>query len=549
MDDVIDLTDKMDDRGKLNWRAPSGKWVIIRFGHTTNGKMNESTSPESGVGLECDKMSRSALERYWAGYPATLLKLAGEHAGRTFNRIEIDSYEPGPQDWTPDMPAEFRQRREYDLLPWLPVLAKKEIGSKELRDRFKYDWNQTITDLFADNYYLYMDELARRTPGMELLIQPYGNPVDTQASSGGQSLLCAEFWTRPNWGWSSLLPVTSAAHTWGKPLVYGEGFTTWPLSAWQDDPYSLKPVGDRAFSEGINRLMLHAAAQNPWPDVKPGMTFGKWGVQFSPGQTWWNNAGPEWIAYLTRCQALLQRGLYVADICYLQEDSRKPNKRPAGWAEDSCGVRAFLDRMSVKDGRLVMPDGMSYRVLVLPNDWKMTVPVARKIRDLVKEGAYVIGRKPVMSPSLTGYLDCDAEVNRIGEEVWGACDGKSVKVNSYGKGKVFWGRSWEVVFNEMGIQSDVQFDGEQDIRWILTGWRTIAISISSPARRHNRSNSPSRSVLPGVCRNCGTLIQEQWSLPGIGSKMGIELMSCSTSIRTDRFLSCSARPPRNAARG
>jgi hypothetical protein len=463
---VIDLTDKMDSAGKLRWDAPAGKWIILRFGHTTAGKTNENTSPESGLGLECDKMSRSALEHYWAGYPSMLLNLAGRHAGKTFNRIEIDSYEPGPQNWTPDMLAEFKRYRGYDLLAWLPALANKKIGSEDLRQRFRHDWNLTISELFADNYYLYMDELARRTPGMKLLVQPYGNPVDTQASSGGQSLLCAEFWTRPDWGWNSVLPVTSAAHTLGKPLVYGEGFTTWPLSAWQDDPYSLKPVGDRAFSEGINRLMLHAAAQNPWPNAKPGMTFGKWGVQFSPGQTWWNNAGPKWIAYLTRCQALLQRGLCVKDLCYLQENSKRPNKRPKGWSGDSCGIRAFLTRLSVEDGKLLMPDGMSYRMLILPNTWKMSVEVARKLRALVKDGAIVIGPKPFESLGLTDYPACDSEVQKIGEEVWGDCNGKTIKENRYGKGIVFWGKSVEEVLNQVGIQPDVQIDGEYDIRWI-----------------------------------------------------------------------------------
>src|SRR5581483_6880623 len=271
-----------------------------------------------------------------------------------------------------------------------------------LTKRFQRDWNQTIADLFADNYYLFMDELARRTPGMRLLIQPYASDgaslgmFDTQTASSGQSLLSAEFWTRPNWGWGSIIPTASAAHTWGKPLLFGEAFTCWPLSAWQDDPHSLKPIGDRAFSEGVNAFMLHAAAQNPWPNAKPGMTFGKWGIQFTPGQTWWENAGKEWFAYLARCQSLLQRGLFVGDLCYLLE-RYKPNNRPSGYAGDSCGQRAFLTRMSVQDGKLMMPDGMSYRVLVLPETQSMTVPVARKIRELVKEGAVVVGPKPIES--------------------------------------------------------------------------------------------------------------------------------------------------------
>lgn len=465
VESVVDLTAKMEAGGELHWEAPAGKWIVLRFGHTTNGKTNEAQSPPSGAGLECDKMSRAAVEKYWSGYPAMLLDLAGNNAGTSFTRIEIDSYEAGPQDWTPAMFAEFKQRRGYDLLPWLPVLAKKTIGNEALRKRFQRDWSRTIADLFADNYYLFMDELARRTPGMNLLVQPYGGPFETPSASGGQSLLCAEFWTRPDWGWAHVPPTASAAHTLGKPLVFGEGFTCWPLSAWQDDPYSLKPVGDRAFSEGVNAVMLHAAAQNPWPDVRPGMTFGKWGTQFTPGQTWWSNAGTEWFAYLARCQALLQRGLFVGDICYLMEGN-KAKGRPAGYAGDGCGERAFLTRMSVQDKKLVMPDGMSYRVLALPESQSMTVPVARKIRQLVQDGAVVVGPKPVETPGLTDYPAAEAEVKKIGGEVWGNADGRTVLEHRYGKGRVFWGRSLPDVLKEMEVQPDVQFAGTPGLRWI-----------------------------------------------------------------------------------
>jgi hypothetical protein len=463
---VIDLTAKMNAQGELRWDAPAGPWIILRFGHTSNGRTNHEQSPRSGSGLECDKLSRAAVEKFWSGYPSQLLSLAGPHAGATFSRIEIDSYEAGPQDWTPSLPAEFRQRRGYDLLPWLPALAKKTLGDEALTKRFLHDWNETLTDLFADNYYLVMDELARRTPGMHLLVQPYGPPVDTHKSSGGESLLCAEFWTRPNWGWPSVLPVASAAHTLGKPLVFGEGFTCWPLSAWQDDPHSLKPIGDRAFSLGVNAVMLHAAAQNPWPAAKPGMSFGKWGTQFSPGQTWWDNAGTAWFAYLARSQALLQRGLFVADLCYLQGDNKTLTSRPPGFAADSLGERAFLTRTAVRDGRLVLPDGLSYGVLVLPDTRTMTLPVARKLRQLVHDGATVLGPKPTATPGLENFPASEIQLQQIAAEIWGDCDGQTVTEHRFGQGRVFWGKSPADVLAALQIQPDIQLPAGSDLRWI-----------------------------------------------------------------------------------
>ena len=296
---------------------PKGTWHIYRFGHTTNGRTNHGTAPAGGVGLECDKMSREAVLRYWEGYPTLLLNLAGDVTGTTFQRLEIDSYEAGGQEWTKRMPEEFQKRRGYDLIPWLPTLAGKTIESKEATQRVRRDWQETVTDLFAENYYGYMSQLAHEH-GLKLLVQPYGtgsskpfNPINTQKivrQVAADDPICAEFWAKPDWGWKDVPRVVSAARGAGHDVVWAEGFTCWPLHAWKDDPAALKAIADRAFCLGINRMMLHAAAQNPWPDVKPGMTFGIWGTWWSPGQTWWNDGAPKLFTYIARCQSLLQRG-------------------------------------------------------------------------------------------------------------------------------------------------------------------------------------------------------------------------------------------------
>ncbi len=319
------LTDAMSADGILETSLPEGMWRVYRFGHTTNGMTNHKNAPTGGVGLECDKMSREALEKYWTGYPAMLLDIAGHHAGKTFSRIEIDSYEAGGQDWTPLMVEEFDTRKGYGLLPYLPLLAGRHLTDPALEKKFKGDWEDCVRDLFAENYYGYMSELVHRVPGMTLLAQPYGtggsspfNPIHTDKIVNAldeDDIVCTEFWVRPNWGWKDIPRVTSAVHKQGRPIVFAEGFTCWPLHAWKDDPASLKAVADRSFCMGINSLMLHAGAQNPWTGHYPGMTFGKWGTQWTPGQTWWRSGGArELFTYMARCQALLQRGDYVDDF-------------------------------------------------------------------------------------------------------------------------------------------------------------------------------------------------------------------------------------------
>jgi hypothetical protein len=454
-DGILDLTGNLDKDGNLVWDAPEGAWSIIRFGHTTTGQMN-NPAPKSGKGLECDKMSREAAAAFWTGYPAQVLADAGPLAGKTLTRMLIDSYEAGRQDWTPRMRDEFKKRRGYDPVPWLLSQTNRVIVSAEISKRFKWDWDRTISELFIENYYGAMADLTHRHPGLEFVIEPYTGPFDTLSCGGRGDSLMSEFWQKPcPWGWSTLKPVSSSAHTWGKRIVGAEAFTGWPQSAWRQDPYALKATGDKAFCRGVNQLVLHTTAHQPWKNAAPGMTMGWWGTHFGRTQTWWDHGAAEWIAYLTRCQYLLQQGLFVGDLCYLEYGERAV-AIPQGYDGDTCAEEVLLQRIRVEDGRLVLPDGMSYRVLILPARQIMTPQVARKIRQLVADGATVIGPKPLSSPSLEDYPACDEEVARIGREVWGEADGSKVTEQVFGKGRVVWGQSPGNILARAGIEPDVQ---------------------------------------------------------------------------------------------
>jgi len=298
-----------------------GKWLLMRFGHTTNGKTNGAQSPISGQGLECDKMRREAVRHFWNGYPQMLIDLAGRHAGKTFCRLEIDSYEAGGQDWSVVLPDEFLRRKGYDIRPWLPYISGKVvIGSKEESEAFRKDLVDVLTSLFAENYYGYMAELAEKSaPGMQLLVEPYGTggqkpfqvlDIYKILRAAPNALVATEFWVRPDWGWKDMRRHEQVMRNLQKPLLVAEAFTCWPLHAWKDDPQSLKPICDRAFCTGVNRMMLHAGACNPWIQVEPGMSFGVWGTHFVPSQTWWKAGGAKaFFDYMARCQSLLQRGL------------------------------------------------------------------------------------------------------------------------------------------------------------------------------------------------------------------------------------------------
>ena len=450
---IVDLTAKMDKTGRLVWDVPPGAWRVLRAGHTSTGAEN-APSPASGRGLECDKLSKEGIEAQFSGMMGKLIADVGPGAGRTLVTTHIDSWENGSQNWTPRMREEFQKRRAYDLMPFLPVLSGVVVGSLERSERFLWDLRQTVSDLVVENYADHLKTLAKPY-GVKLSIEAYGSPTDNQPYAGRADEPMGEFWIGGG-ALTTCKEMASAGHTYGKRIVGAESFTAGDQERWLDHPASIKALGDQALSVGINRFVFHRYPLQPWEDRRPGMTMGPWGTHFERTQTWWEWTKP-WHEYLARCQFLLRQGLFVADLCYLQPEGSPVSFRshdPKGYDYDVCGTEVLLDRMAVKDGRLVLPDGMSYRALVLQDTEIMSPKLARKLKDLVAAGATVVGPRPRRSPSLTDYPRCDEEVSQIGREVWDNCDGGAVKEHAFGKGRVVWGMPVEQVLSASGVGRD-----------------------------------------------------------------------------------------------
>jgi hypothetical protein len=470
-DSLVDLTGKMDKDGKLTWDAPAGKWTILRFGHTSTGKENHPT-PASGCGLECDKMSKEAAETHFAGLMGKIITAVGPLAGKTLVATHIDSWENGSQNWTPKFREEFKKRRGYDLMPFFPVMTGRIVGNRETSERFLWDIRKTVSDLVLENYAGHFREMAHRN-GMKLSIEAYTwCPVDELAYGGMADEPIGEFWswwfgTNKKYGFSfSCTEMTSAAHIYGKNIIGAEAFTACDSERWQGHPGNIKDLGDWAFCEGINRFIFHRYAMQPWLTVKPGMGMGPWGLHYERTQTWWEMS-KAWHAYLARCQYLLREGLFVADVCYLggdlapqsiigqkrflakTPDALDPNnpdypRDRLDYSFDVASTDALLTRMSVKDGRIVLPDGMSYRLLVLPNVETMTPKVLEKIKDLVEAGATIVGSRPSKSPSLSDYPKCDGEVQKLAEQIWGSGEAPAqLTGREVGRGRVFWSAAFQ----------------------------------------------------------------------------------------------------------
>ncbi len=429
---IQDLSRRMDQDGRLAWDVPQGKWLVLRFGHTTTGKENYP-APVSGRGLECDKFSREAVAFHYTNLMGRLVAenraLAGQD--KTLVAAHIDSWEVGTQNWTPAMRQEFKARRGYDLLPFLPAFTGRVVDGVEVTERFLWDLRQTVSDLIAENYAGEMRRLANRD-GLRLSIEAYDRvPADEMAYGGQADEPMGEFWAWPKFrGGEWTRGMASAAHVYGKRILAAEAFTSNNGEKWLGHPGNLKDLADWAFCEGINRFVIHRYAAQPWTNRAPGMAMGPWGLHYERTQTWWEQSRA-WHEYLARCQFLLRQGLFVADVLYLQPEGAPRRFEPpadawlatnlrGGYNFDGCTSEALLTRVSVKDGRLVLPDGMSYRVLVLPPMETATPRLLRKIKELVEAGAAVLAepKPPQRSPSLADHGAGDVEVAKLAADLW-----------------------------------------------------------------------------------------------------------------------------------
>lgn len=498
--EVIDITDKVGADGHLEWSVPAGKWIILRTGHRMTGSKLLIAQPEAN-GLSVDWLNGKAVDIQFENLHAPIIGEAGTLTGTTLQYLGDDSFEDGFPNWTQSILQKFEHYRKYDPRPYLPVLNGYIVGSAEISDRFLHDYRKTVADLMADEHYT---QFAKRCHENGLLVRNEGaGPsrsgtmcMDTLKNLGRSDLPTGEFWlglkhdeeggldekqsygvTRLEGGQNKVTKmVASAAHIYGKKTASAESFTS--VRHWLDYPGNMKQAADRAFCEGINHFLIHTSTATRPEDGKPGYEYGA-GTHFNPNVTWWSQSGP-FLAYLGRCQYLLQQGLFVADVLYYNGDVAPNIVEPKhtdpslgkGYDYDVCNEEVLLTRLSVKNGRIVLPDGMSYRVLVLPVDRRMPVSVIKKIEELVKAGATVIGPKPEKDPGLLNYPNCDAEVRKTADEVWA---NKRVHANT----------SIREVLLKDGVQPDFEYD-DQNAFIDFIHRREGDTDIYFIANRHNR---------------------------------------------------------------
>ncbi len=517
--DVIDLTGKVKPDGTLDWTAPAGTWTIYRFGYSLTGITNHPAPPEA-TGPEVDKLNKADVTAYFNHYldgyksasngdmgatahsnPAAAPAPGGTPGKVGLQFVITDSWEAGTQNWTDTMLDDFQRLRGYDPRPWMPVLAGRVIGSAADSDRFLWDYRRTIAELLAVNHYGTLNAILHQR-GMG----QYGESHESGRATIGDGMEMkryddvpmAAMWTQKP-GTTDDLPTPNAdiresasvAHIYGRPYVAAESMTAGPQAPWGWSPATLKPTADKELAMGLNRFVIHSSVHQPLVgpgdgdkgSPAPGLTLGPFGQWFNRNENWAEQASP-WITYLSRASFMLQQGRFVADIAYFYgEDSNVTAifehhnpQLPEGNNFDFVNADILEHMLRVDHGDLTTASGMRYRVLVLdPYAVHMSLPVLRRIAELVRQGATVVGQAPKDDPSLA---DNQAEFTKLVHELWGdtSTPGTPRKI---GKGRVVATSPADLVdsvtaaFNSIDIAPDTTYTKTSPDTEVLFVHRTL----------------------------------------------------------------------------
>jgi hypothetical protein len=426
-------------------------------------------------------MSKEAFDFYWNDVVEPIFEAAGDHVGTTLKYMETDSWECGGMNWTDKFAEEFMQYRGYDLMNYLPVVAGYVIEDIETSNAFLADFRKTLGDLVAYNHYAVFQDYAHK---YNMGIQPesagpHAGPMDGIKNYGFNDIVMSEFWSpsphRPNpENRFFLKQASSAAHIYGKKIVGAESFTTigphWNDELWHDQ----KSAFDHEICAGLNRMYFHTFTCSSPEMGLPGQEYFA-GTHVNPQVTWWEQSGA-FIDYMHRTQSVVQEGKFVADVLYYYGD-HVPNVFPYKHS-DPAGVMPGFDydvtdetiflQLKVEDGKITVPGGVKYSILVLPDHKVLSLAVLKKTEELLQQGATVLGDKPIGMVSLVGGAEAQHQFQKLADKIWGETpSGKDEK--PYGNGTVAWGMTARDYILSKGIPADfdiLENDSKTDFDYI-----------------------------------------------------------------------------------
>lgn len=475
---IVNITDKMDENGVLRWDVPAGKWLVMRFAYVPTGGAIKHGRPNL-MGRECDKLSVKAVEVQWKNYVGKILDSLKVTRSGHVSGVVMDSHEAGAQNWTDDFIDQFKQRQGYDPTVYLPAMMGYVIDGVKESDGFLFDVRRNIADMVADNYFGTVDRLCNEN-GIILTAQAIGNALgivgDPIHAKSKVNKPQGEFWGMHPTGNYDIKESSSSAHLYGKKIASAEAYTDVKFSA---SLAFIKSLADYAYAFGINEFVICASAYQPWLDKIPGSTGGGRHYAINRNNTFWDYSAPFWD-FQARNSYIMRQGKSSIDLCvYLGGNApvkiltyRLPDI-PGGFDFDAFTTDALLTRMDARDGKITLPDGVSYKMMILPQNGDITLDALRKIAFMVKAGAKVYGPKPLHSDS-GKELGEEAEYQKLTNELWGEKPEVS-GVNHVGKGQVYWGMPLAKAIEQANIVPDIQMEkGDTKASMIYFAHRELA---------------------------------------------------------------------------
>ena len=459
---------------------PKGKWVLARAVVTPLGQRMWVQGDKS-KGWIMDHYASKATKRQFELITDRLHERVGDLGSTALERLYLASFEAEDYIiWSPELQETFVKQHGYSMSPYMAIFAGQQMVDSTFSARFLHDYRSTVSEMFIHNHYRQARDICHRH-GIQLASESGGPgpplhyvPTEDLKALGSVDIMRGEFWNREprhfDANGNDLIQVVknigSAAHIYGRKIVEMEAFTS--FKHWQESPLTLKKLADRAFCEGMTRAVYHTMTHSPKEGGSPGWSY-QAGTHISPKMTWWSMSKP-FHSYLARTSALLQQGLYVADVAYYYGE-QIPNFASGtkfireslgpGYSYDDLNKEVLLQSTVDSSGRLVLPSGMSYELLVLPEDPMMSLMVLEKIEELLSQGATILGPPPSTVPGLANHMQGEKLLKKIVKKIWGKNRSKFTK--RYGEGILYHGYHEKEILQGKGIGPDLSYDNSDRI--------------------------------------------------------------------------------------
>jgi len=468
---IINISQYFDPETELlNWQAPPGEWEVVRYVCSNSGE-NLVLPSRHSEGPIVDHYDAASTEFHFTYIIERLQSVLGDLRNTALKSLYMASYEARGFTWTTTLPEEFRRLNGYDVYKFIPALFEDDVFYPELTAHFKADFQLTLSELMINGFYKKSKEICNMHglknnceaggPGLPL----HNVPVEPlKALGGGLDIPRGEYWmNHPRFNEEGIdilrvkKEVSSASHIYGRNIVEMEAFTT--FMHWQVGPFEMKPTGDRAFAEGMNKVVVHGSTHNPAGTGYPGIVYHA-GVHYNDKRVWWPKIRP-FNEYMSRISYILQEADFTADVLFYYGDTipnfggHKNSRFTAGPGYDYEIINTeILLELIVRDSKLVLPrTGAEFRMLALTREYEINPDVLLKLNELAGQGAIIIGEKP--SRVRTRRIQSDkSDLERVMDNLW---TGFNISDLQGGRARIYSGIGPSQMLGHLNIVPDFSY--------------------------------------------------------------------------------------------